>query len=221
MLLERAVCVIFLPLSPHCSQSLSLSPVVFHGAQAWQSPNATHCCFLQQENSWVYEWLSKKIAFYDLLVQLALLWRPATIVWTVCNEEGRRNKCLLLPLGLLGMHLPMLNVSEFISKNEMICLTVCILSSEFKAHSPLGCPDNAFIFACCLVFTLQGLLTVQMNSWDRYNILCTSPCLMCHLDSLCIDMPSRTTGNLLEMAQCSYTGLSEPVALFLVTSAFI
>lgn len=167
-------------------------------------------------------WIAvKKIAFYDLLVQLALQWRPATIVWTVCNEEGRRNKCLLLPLGLLGMHLPMLNVSEFNSKNEVICLTVCILSSEFKTHSPLGCPDNAFIFACCLVFTLQGLLTIQMNFWGRYNIICTSPCLMCHLDSLCIGMLSRTAGNLLEMAQCSYTVLSEPVVLFLVASAFI
>ena len=62
----------FLPLSPHCSQAPSLLPVVFHWARAWQSPNTTHRYFSQQENSWVSEWMSRKIAFYGILVQLAL-----------------------------------------------------------------------------------------------------------------------------------------------------
>lgn len=91
---------VFLPLSPHCSQAPSLSPVIFHGAQAWQSPNATHRYFRQQENSWVSGWMSSKIAFYDLLVQLALRWRPAAIVCTVRSEEGIRNKCSASPLGM-------------------------------------------------------------------------------------------------------------------------
>lgn len=67
LLLRREVGAIFLPLSPHCSQAPSLSPVVFHRAQAWQSPNATHRYFRQEENSWVLEWMSRKIAFYDAL----------------------------------------------------------------------------------------------------------------------------------------------------------
>lgn len=78
-LLRRAVGAVFLPLSLHCSQAPSLSPVVFHGARAWQSPNATHCYFRQQ-NSSVSERMSRKIAFYHILVQLSLWWRPAAIV---------------------------------------------------------------------------------------------------------------------------------------------
>lgn len=99
-LLRRAVGAAFLPLSPHCAQAPIISPIVFHGAWAWQSPNATHRCFRQQENSWVSEWMSRKIAFYDLLVQLALRWRPAAIVWTVCNKEGIRKKYSGSPSGM-------------------------------------------------------------------------------------------------------------------------
>jgi len=56
-----------------------------------------------------------------------------------------------------------------------MCPTVCTLSSEFKIHNPLGCSGYAFTFACCSLLSLQGLFTIQMNPWSRYNTISPSP----------------------------------------------